>query len=161
MRARSRSNWHGIQTTNENGMKKKKPLHPAAKGAAGNKAAFLKAYIRYNGNFYKALSFVGVTRGAYYTWRKDKAFCDSVDEAKEALIDNAEEQVHKAVKTGDVETAKFVLTHIGKNRGWQKTINIQADVTVHAADIIKQVHAKRQQKENPNGKEKHSDQQDD
>lgn len=123
---------------------KKEPINSKMKGSPGNKAEFLISFVKNNGNRQKALDHVGLQRSSFYKWiDKDPEFKQAFEDAKEALVDRAEETVHKSIKEGDVESAKFLLERLGKDRGWQKTLNVKAEISVHAADIIKQVHERR------------------
>lgn len=125
---------------------------PKIKGAPNTKAEFLKLFVRFNGNRNKALEKIGVKRDAYFKWMRDPVFKESYEHVKDGLIDNAEALVHREIKGKNLDAAMFLLERLGKDRGWQKTTLVKAEVTVHAADVIKHVHEKRMNT-NPSTKE--------
>jgi hypothetical protein len=57
-----------------------------------------------------------------------------LDEEREQLIDLSEMTIREKVESGDVDTAKFVLRTLGRNRGWGE--NLRFDASVNATGKV-------------------------
>lgn len=53
-------------------------------------------------------------------WIRKMGLSDDLAIARQGIIDESEELVKNSVRTGDVDTAKFVLKTAGKSRGWSE-----------------------------------------
>lgn len=106
------------------------------------KMDFLRAYKTMAGHVGLACEAVNIARCTYMTWlRNDVEFAQSMDSARQAMLDSAEQCLNIAIASGDTDAAKFVLKNLAKDRGYTDKIQIEATVTMGAADIIKQAHA--------------------
>jgi len=61
----------------------------------------------------------GVSRQTVYNWldRYPELTLD-LEHAREDIIDVAEANIFREVRKGNIDLSKFVLTRLGKNRGW-------------------------------------------
>jgi hypothetical protein len=79
----------------------------------------------------------GVTRQAVSKFLKDRpALYAIAAEAREAMKDDAEKSLHKAVRKGDIKATTFYLETQGKDRGYTKRteMDITAAVTIEVSD---------------------------
>lgn len=53
-------------------------------------------------------------------WIRKMGLSDDLVIARQGIVDESEELVKNSVRTGDVDTAKFVLKTAGKSRGWSE-----------------------------------------
>lgn len=53
-------------------------------------------------------------------WVRKMGLSDDLTIARQGIVDESEELVKNSVRTGDVDTAKFVLKTAGKSRGWSE-----------------------------------------
>jgi hypothetical protein len=53
-------------------------------------------------------------------WIRKMGLSDDLLIARQGIVDESEELVKNSVRTGDVDTAKFVLKTAGKGRGWSE-----------------------------------------
>jgi hypothetical protein len=86
----------------------------------------------YKGNVQKIADHIGLTAGAIHRYiRQSKALSDCVEEARHTYrlraVDNAEEVVFDAVDNGDIKASKFVLSTLGKDRGYTTRTEIKSD----------------------------------
>lgn len=86
----------------------------------------------YKGNVQKIADHIGLTAGAIHRYmRQSRALADCVEEARHThrlrAIDNAEEVVFDAVDSGDIKASKFVLSTLGKDRGYTTRTEIKSD----------------------------------
>jgi transposase-like protein len=79
----------------------------------------IKALIDMNGMISKAARSLGVSRSLIY-WYMDQhpEIREAVDEAKQMMLDEAESQLHKAVKKGTPWAVQYYLKTQGKQRGY-------------------------------------------
>lgn len=62
---------------------------------------------------------VGISRRTFYDYvKEDEEFARSIDESKQALIDNAESILQKKIMAEDTTALIFFLKTIGKSRGY-------------------------------------------
>ena len=67
----------------------------------------------------------GVTRQTIYNWlEKYPELKDDLDYSRENMIDIAEKNIFNAVVEGDLDQSRFVLTHIGRHRGWSRQMEL-------------------------------------
>jgi hypothetical protein len=53
------------------------------------------------------------------------ALQEVLDEIRQSLLDTAEDNIFNSVISGKIEESKFVLTTIGKERGYVKTVQME------------------------------------
>lgn len=87
------------------------------------KKEFLGKFFDFLGNVKKTCNAVGISRMAYYKWRReDKEFEKEADLIKEAarqsMIDSAEEGLRNGVDEGNLTAIIFTLKTIGKESGY-------------------------------------------
>jgi hypothetical protein len=84
------------------------------------RAEEVEAKIReYAGNLAHVARTLGVHRSTILRFvSKRPRLQEAQQEAREILIDNAESVVLSAVLNGDLSAAKYVLSTVGKTRGW-------------------------------------------
>lgn len=99
------------------------------------------AIIKHRGILTKAARSLGYNSVASFNnrVRKTPALRQAAEEARYSLVDNAEAVVADAVDAGDVKAAQFVLTRLGKDRGWTERKEIaNAHLHVHTAAELPQ-----------------------
>jgi len=101
------------EKNSKNQITKKERLTPV-------QAEFLLSYPENNYNVSKTCDSMKIPRSLFRKWkRKSKVFREKFSELEDALIDSAEESLHKLVKVdGNFLAIKYVLDHMGKKRGW-------------------------------------------
>lgn len=87
------------------------------------KKEFLGKFFDFLGNVKKTCNAVGISRTAYYKWRReDKEFekeADYIkDAARQSIIDDAEDGLREGVESGNMTAIIFTLKTIGKERGY-------------------------------------------
>lgn len=71
---------------------------------------------------------VGIPRSLFIQWcEENPLFKEKIDEYKEALIDNAEKNLHKLADSGHFLAIKFILECHGRARGWGKPLEADED----------------------------------
>lgn len=95
----------------------------------------LDALTRTGGNVSATAQVLGVTRRSVYMWMaKDPKLREAQEDAKESLIDMAENKLFQAVKNGDMTAIIFTLKTIGKERGYMERQQLdfgkEADITI-------------------------------
>lgn len=76
---------------------------------------------------------LGVSRAALYKWlRKYPELVEYRNELREEIIDECEAQLFKAVRRGARWAIVFVLTRLGRHRGWGPT----TAVSIHQPGIV-------------------------
>jgi len=95
------------------------------------KSIFLMVLKEMDGNITRACEAAGISRQSYYNWfNDDDEFQTSVKMVQlnvtDEMLDEAESVVKFAVKRGDREVAKWVLSRLGKHRGYGAKVEIQA-----------------------------------
>lgn len=79
----------------------------------------IKVLTKHNGMISKAARELGVARMTLYRlMEREPSVRDAVDDAKECMIDEAEAQLHKAIKKGAPWAIQFYLKTQGKGRGY-------------------------------------------
>lgn len=83
------------------------------------------------GNITKAADVAKVSRQTVYTWIEKWQLHDVMDDARDTIFEMAETNIFTAVKAGDLDQSRFVLTNMppGKNRQrWSAKTEISATV---------------------------------
>jgi len=107
-------------------------------GAHENKRKFLLLMIKHDGHITKSITELGLKKGTYYDWiESDDDFRSAVHEFNEKLLDDAEECVKKNLRIDNLDAAKFVLSRKGKGRGWSEKLEVDANLSFNAADVIR------------------------
>lgn len=112
-----------------------------------------RALVRYQGNISaaaRALAIelkMAVSRG-YVSKRIDSsaALQGLLEEIRDSLIDEAEAAIFKQVMDGKLEESKFVLTTLGRSRGYTKTTVVAHE---EAALLAHRLHEARQKVRRP------------
>lgn len=103
------------------------------------KTMFLQDFAKFRGNVGKALKRCGKSRQTYYDWTSDdQKFKQQLVEIKEGLLDIAEDCLKNAIAQGDTDAAKWMLKHLARDRGYGDHIQIDANINITAAEIIRQ-----------------------
>lgn len=85
------------------------------------KERVIKALKDTKGHISKALEQAGVSRTAFYEWKKNDAeFRQAVEDTEESLIDFVESKLMQNINAGDVTSIIFYLKTKGRNRGYQE-----------------------------------------
>lgn len=83
------------------------------------RAAAVETFRKLECHVAKTVKALGITRATFLKWLEvDPDFAKSIAEAKEELIDNAEKSLHRQSDLMDFQATKFILTTIGKDRGY-------------------------------------------
>lgn len=73
----------------------------------------------YNGNLAAVARLHGVTRTTIYNWTRDSALCqEALADARETMLDEAENILYQKVLAGETQELIFFLKTKGKNRGY-------------------------------------------
>jgi len=94
------------------------------------KSIFLVALKELDGNISAASKAADVARQTYYNWAdSDEEFKLAVRaiqlDVTEQMLDEAEEVVKFALKRNDREVAKWVLSRLGKHRGYGTKVEVE------------------------------------
>ena len=96
------------------------------------KKAFLEAFERSACNISLASKATNLDRGTYYQWmEKDAKFREAVAAHEDSMIDIAESQLFKNLRSGKETSLFFYLCNKGKGRGWQSINKIETTVSVN------------------------------
>lgn len=83
------------------------------------KAAMLEALAESLGVVSEAVKTVGIARSTHYLWmNEDPVYKEAVEELNDAVIDFAENRLHKLIEKGDTAATIFLLKTKGKKRGY-------------------------------------------
>lgn len=107
-----------------------------------------KAY----GNLTAAARSLGVTRKALYNWvERDEELQQAVRDARESIIDIAENKLLQAINSGDMTAIIFTLKTLGKARGYIETKEVKvSDIEgmKNKEAFLKQIDQKRNEGSN-------------
>ena len=96
------------------------------KAIENRKKQILELYPKKACNVSAVCSAVGITRKTFYDYMNaDDEFADSIEESKEALIDNAESILQKKILSEDTVSLIFFLKTRGKSRGYTERQEIE------------------------------------
>jgi len=96
-----------------------------------------------NGNLTAAARILGVTRQTLYNYRKRyKTVNDAIEEQREAMLDNAESVLYRAVLNGEAWAVCFFLKTQGKKRGYIERLQQEStgEITVRVVRDSKHAH---------------------
>lgn len=65
-----------------------------------------------------------VERQTVYRWLDYYGMHDAIRDARDDIIDIAEANLFRAVRSGDTDVSKFVLTRLGRGRGWGNSVEV-------------------------------------
>ena len=82
-------------------------------------AAWITKYIENDYAITKTCDDIGIHYQCYLKWRKDQLFMEMLTEARQGLVEMAENVLRKAAKNNDTDAAKFIIKTLGKNKDWQ------------------------------------------
>ena len=89
----------------------------------------VKALRDHSGNVTRASAQLGINRTSLHRRISgDKNLQEILSDCRESLCDEAESKIAVAVKAGDVTACKFVLSTIGKNRGYSTRSELSGSV---------------------------------
>lgn len=113
------------------------------------KKQFLKLLKSNNGNIAQTCRDMDIPRQSYDYWRNtDSVFEDQLLNLKESLIDKAYENVSNSVFEGNLKSSYFVLTTLGKNRGFTTKSTIEA---ISKKDVVFSFEPVKDKKQLPAG----------
>lgn len=83
------------------------------------KRAFLKAFELAVTNVQVACKKVGISRQTFYNWMQgDQDFSKAVSDLREAVLDDTETELFKAIRKGNIAAIIFTLKTRAKGRGY-------------------------------------------
>lgn len=83
---------------------------------------FIELYKKKIFNVTAACKALGISRIAYYKWLKEKKFAQKIQDAREELIDFAENKLIQQINSGNMTAIIFFLKCQAKDRGYTETI---------------------------------------
>ena len=90
-------------------------------------ADVVAAAYRNNGLVTRMAADLGVTPPTIYSYRaKWKTVDDAIEEARRGLVDKAEEGLAAAIEAQDFRAIAFVLSRLGKDRGYVERTEVAA-----------------------------------
>ena len=94
------------------------------------KKEFLSKLFEHVGNVAKASESTGISRRTYYIWRSnDTEFSKEADkikeEARQSIVDDAEDGLRSKVLKGDITAIIFTLKTVGKERGYVERVETE------------------------------------
>lgn len=72
-----------------------------------------------------------VTRQTVYSWLDYYDLRNSLQDARDDVLDIAEANIFRAVRAGDLETSKWVLPRLGRQRGWGTNVEVSGVTISH------------------------------
>lgn len=101
---------------------------------------FLLALEKSLGVVAKASQITGIHRNRHYEWLEEKTYDEAFRKICELKVDLAEQSLLKLVAEGHPGSVQFLLTHMGKHRGYSSKVEVEhsGNVGFSAAEIIKQ-----------------------
>lgn len=111
----------------------------------GNQKRFLSNILMFFGNIPRARRATGISYNVQMRWLKSKRLKELYDEIVEGFVDVAEEQLHRHVRMGSLDAAKFVLKTKGRNRGYGNKLEVEVKEGDFAERMLK---AKERVKQN-------------
>lgn len=107
------------------------------------KEMFVNLFTRKKTNIAETCKAMGISRRTYYNWYKeDEDFSESIDEAREALLDWAEGRLRSRMRAGSDAAVIFFLKTQGKKRGYVERQSIEHSGQVDSALTVKVVKTK-------------------
>lgn len=92
----------------------------AAVDSEERRKAFVHFFYEYNGNVAAACVATGIVRATFNRWLNQyPEIRATVEEATEAVLDLAEQQLMKNISEGKEQSLFFLLCNKGRHRGWQ------------------------------------------
>lgn len=102
-----------------------------------NKIDLILAIEKTRGNFSAIARILGITRPAVsQRVKRDPALQALVAEAREKLLDSAEAGLAQAVRAKKPWAIKFVLSTVGRSRGYTKTLSVEGSNDTTGVVII-------------------------
>lgn len=100
---------------------------------------FVKQFPLNNWNISKTCKDVGIDRASYYLWiNNSPAFKKAIEEEKESIIDQYEEDLKKQSEAMLTTATIFALKTLGKDRGYGEDANkINLDLQNIQIEIVK------------------------
>ena len=103
----------------------KTKLDSQRKSTPNKKRAMIEALERSLGVVTTACKVVGIDRSTHYGWVKDdEDYKKAVEDTDNVVLDFAESQLHKQIKSGNATSTIFFLKTRGKKRGYIEGIDV-------------------------------------
>ena len=105
--------------------------------ASLSREEIVEAIVAADGILCEAAEILGVTRHAMHSHvKRFPDLRDEVDAAREAMIDKAEIGLRAALNRKEAWAIKFVLSRLGKTRGYSQKIETESTVTAKVTLIM-------------------------
>lgn len=88
----------------------------------------------HHGNLSRVADALGSSRQTVYNYINKYRLDDAVESARNSIFDIAESNIFNAVKSGDVDVSKFVVTRMPSARKWSSKSEIENEFK-HSFDI--------------------------
>ena len=98
---------------------RKKSLAIRQSKSLSNREAAVEIFRKTDCHISKTCRALSITRDTFKGWIADyPEFAQAIEDAKQALIDDAERDIHRASALMDTAATKFILERKGRDRGW-------------------------------------------
>ena len=98
------------------------------------------ALIKTRGNVTKTAESIGMTREALHARiAKDEDLQAALSEAREIRLDRAEKIVEDHLDRNDLGAAKFVLSRLGRHRGWGEKVEVSGQMTQRTEIVLLEI----------------------
>jgi hypothetical protein len=116
----------------------KKPAPKPKRASTGTPEETIAEALRASGGFYSAAGkMLGITnRGVGYRVKRSPYLQEVVKEVKESLLDIAETQLLKHIKSGNMTALIFFLKCRGKDRGYIERSEIDQKITAGSGVLV-------------------------
>ena len=79
---------------------------------------------------------IGIARSTLWRWiKRDTEFAELVREVEESMLDTAESELMKLVRSGDFKAVKFLLQTKGRSRGYGEKLQIEQTTKSETIDV--------------------------
>jgi len=124
---KSRPNAHGFTAE-----QRQKSIDKRKASSLQTRNEALAVFSKNNCHVGKTVRALGISRVTFNKWLEDyPEFAQAISDARQELIDNAENAIHRASDLLDVQATKFILQTQAKDRGWgEKTEGLQTAIQI-------------------------------
>lgn len=88
----------------------------------------------HHGNLTAVADALGRSRQTVYNYIKRYDLQSDVESARDSIFDHAEQNLFKAVKEGNIDVSKFVVTRMPSSRKWSSKSEVESEFK-HTFDI--------------------------